>query len=115
MKYAVIVYETDADFSARQDPKLKDGYWQTWGAYSQFLGDRVTGGAALQGVETATTIRLREGERQVQDGPFADTKERLGGFFLIEAADLDEAIRLANECPSAKTGSVEVRPVLPMG
>ncbi|MEM1024610.1 MAG: YciI family protein [Myxococcota bacterium] len=115
MKYAVIVYEIDDQFEARNDPARKDEYWKTWGAYSQFLGDRVSGGAALQGVETATTIRLRDGERKVQDGPFADTKERLGGFFLIEAADLDEAIRLANECPSAKTGSVEVRPVLPIG
>lgn len=84
--------------------------WQGYRAYGKFLGDRVTGGAALQGVETATTIRLRDGEQHVEDGPFADTKERLGGFYLVEAANLDEAMEMAKKAPSAPTGSVAIRP-----
>lgn len=114
MKYAILIYETERDFEARTDPKRKDEYWGSYAAYSQFLGDRITGGAALQSIDTATTIRLRNGERHVEDGPFADTKERLGGFYLVEAEDLDEAMKLAAEAPSARTGSVEVRPLQAM-
>lgn len=114
MKYAILVYETARDFADRTDPARKDAYWGSYTAYNEFLGDAATGGAALTGGETATTIRLREGERHVQDGPFADTKEILGGFWLVEAKDLDHALELASKCPSAKTGSVEVRPLLSM-
>jgi len=114
MQYAILVYETEDDFTARTDPQRRDEYWGSYKAYSQNLGDRTRGGAALQGTETATTVRLRDGERLVQDGPFADTKERLGGFWLLEAANLDEALELAARCPSASTGSVEVRPLLEM-
>ena len=114
MKYAIMVYETQSDFDARTDPRAQGDYWASYKTYSEYLGERVSGGAALKGVETATTIRLRDGERLVEDGPFADTKERLGGLFLVEAKDLDEALELAAKCPSASTGSVEVRPLLEM-
>lgn len=107
MRDAILVYEAQTDFDARTDPSRRDEYWGSRGAYSQFRGDRITGGAALQGTETATTIRLRDGERRVEDGPFADTKERLGGFYLVEANDLDEALALAAKAPSAVRGSVE--------
>ena len=66
---------------------------------------------ALQPVRTATTVRIRNGKLSTTDGPFAETKEQLGGFFLIEAKDLDEAIRIAARIPSARTGSIEVRPI----
>jgi hypothetical protein len=66
---------------------------------------------ALGPVSTATTVRVRAGKLSVSDGPFAETKEQLGGFYLIEARDLNDAIRLAGEIPSARTGSIEVRPV----
>lgn len=66
---------------------------------------------ALQSVRTARTVRVRSGEVSVTDGPFAETKETLGGFFLIEAADLEEAVRIAEDWPSARLGSIEVRPV----
>ncbi|MGH8582582.1 MAG: YciI family protein [Gammaproteobacteria bacterium] len=66
---------------------------------------------ALQSVETATTVRVRSGKLAVTDGPFAETKEQLGGFFLIEARDLNEAIQVASKWPSARLGSIEVRPI----
>lgn len=114
MKYAVLVYETSDDFAARTDAARQGEYWASYSAYGQFLGDKIDSGAALQGTDTATTLRLRDGERHVQDGPFADTKEMLGGFYVVEAKDLDHALELASKCPSAKSGSVEVRPLLQM-
>lgn len=69
---------------------------------------------ALQSVQTATTVRVRDGKTSVTDGPFAETKEQLAGFYMIEARDLDEAIRLAAEIPPARVGSIEVRPVRPI-
>ena len=70
------------------------------------------GGEALQPVATATTIRIRNGKLSTTDGPFAETKEQLGGFYLINARDLNEAIQIAAKIPSARTGTVEVRPVV---
>jgi hypothetical protein len=64
-------------------------------------------------VATATTVRLKDGKRTVTDGPFAETREQLGGFYWIEAKDLDEALAIAERCPSARMGSVEVRPMVP--
>jgi len=69
---------------------------------------------ALQSVTSATTVRVREGEVSVTDGPFAETREQLCGFYLVEARDLDEAIRIAAEIPPATVGSIEVRPVRPI-
>ncbi len=69
---------------------------------------------ALQSVETATTVRVRDGKVSVTDGPFAETKEQLAGFYLIEADDLDEAIQLAARIPPARVGSIEVRPIRPI-
>ena len=70
------------------------------------------GASPLHPVATATSVRVREGRRQVTDGPFAETREQLGGFFLIDAANLDDAIEIAGRIPGAKKGTVEVRPVL---
>jgi hypothetical protein len=69
-------------------------------------------GNALQGVDTATTVRVRKGKTTTTDGPFAETKEQLGGYYMIEARDLNEAIQVAARIPSAKIGSVEVRPIM---
>lgn len=115
MQYAIIVYETPAELAAREDPTRAGPYWAAYMAYSQALGAAgvAKGGAGLQPAPMATTVRLRGGARQVQDGPFADTKELLGGFFLIDVPDLDSALEWAARCPSAATGSVEVRPVMP--
>lgn len=115
MKYAIIVYETPAELAAREDPARAGAYWAAYQAYSAALvqGGVAAGGAGLQPPATATTVRLRGGQRLVQDGPFADTKELLGGFFTIDVPDLDTALEWAARCPSAATGSVEVRPQLP--
>lgn len=72
------------------------------------------GGNQLQRTASATTVRVRDGKRQTTDGPFAETREQLGGYFLIEARDLDEAISIAERIPAAETGSIEVRPIVPM-
>lgn len=69
------------------------------------------GGNALQPVSTATTLRMRDGKAQITDGPFAETKEQLAGFYLLDARDLDEAIQLASKIPPARLGSIEIRPV----
>ncbi|MPZ45155.1 MAG: YciI family protein [Betaproteobacteria bacterium] len=69
---------------------------------------------ALQSIQTATTVRMRDGKVSITDGPFAETKEQLAGFYMIEAQDLDEAIRLASEIPPARVGCIEVRPIRPI-
>jgi len=97
----------------QDDPATAD-YWESWRTY---MGDIyqsgiVQGGNALKSPTTATTVRVREGERQVQDGPFADTRELLGGYLVIEVPSLDDAIAWAERSPSSKSGSTEIRPVL---
>ena len=116
MKYTILVYENAADFGARTDVKQKDAYWGAYRAYTKALTDAgvMVGGAGLQPPPLATTVRLRDGKRQVQDGPFAETKEQLGGYYVIEVPDLDQALDWAARCPSASNGSVEVRPNLSM-
>lgn len=110
MKYAILVYETAADFANR------DRHMPAYNAYSQALSEAgvIAGGAALHPSHTGTTIRLKDGQRQVQDGPYADTKEQLGGFFIIDVPDLDVALDWAARCPAASHCAVEVRPLLPM-
>ncbi|NJK35487.1 MAG: YciI family protein [Oscillatoriales cyanobacterium SM2_2_1] len=110
MRFAVLVYETEQDFVDRE--KTMPAYQ----AYSQALvaAGVASGGAALHPSHTATTIRLQNGQRQVQDGPFIDTKEQLGGFFLIDVPDLDAAMDWASRCPAASLCGVEVRPLLTM-
>lgn len=114
MKYAILIYETASDFEARNDPARSGPYWAGWMAYSQAVKDVNTGGAPLQPASTATTVRLKDGRRLVQDGPYADTREQLAGFYLIEVPDLDTALEWAERCPASATGAVEVRPVLSM-
>ncbi|MEO1621768.1 MAG: YciI family protein [Cyanobacteria bacterium J06632_3] len=110
MKYAILVYETPEDFANREQQM------PAYNAYSEALSKAgiLTGGAALHPSTTSTTLRLKDGQRQVQDGPFADTKEQLGGFFLIDVSNLDEALDWAARCPAASNCAVEVRPLLTM-
>jgi hypothetical protein len=110
-EYTILIYmpadsrATDAEIAAER-PK--------WAEYTQALIDAgvMRGGNALEGVETATTVRVRDGETIVSDGPFADTKEALGGYYLIDVPDLDAALGWAAKIPSASYGSLEVRPVV---
>jgi hypothetical protein len=116
MKYAILVYETAEEFAERDDAVRKSAYWGAHAAYVAALRDRgmAAGGAGLMPPTSATTVRVRGGSRQVADGPYAETKEQLGGFYLIEAPDLDAALDWAARCPSAARGAAEVRPVLDM-
>jgi len=116
MKYTVLVYESEADFGARTDPARKEAYWGAYRAYTQALNAAgvMVGGAPLQPGHLGTTIRHKAGQRQVQDGPYAEAKEQLGGYYVIEVPDLDTALDWAARCPAATSGAVEVRPNLPM-
>lgn len=115
MQYMIMFYETTAQFQERSDPARAPAYWGAWGAYVKALNEsgKVVSGAGLQPPETATTVRMRKSERIVQDGPFADAKEQLAGFFVIDVADLDAALAWAARSPAASGPGVEVRPVLP--
>ena len=115
MQYMLIYRETAAEVARRNDPEKAPAYWGAWQAYVEAINQAgiTVFGAGLQPPETATTVRLHGGERQVHDGPFADTHEHLGGFFVIDVASLDEALAWASRAPSSLAGSTEVRPVLP--
>jgi hypothetical protein len=116
MKYTILLYETEADFKKRRDDPPNEAYWGAYKAYTKALQDAgvMVGGAGLQAAQVATTIRQHNGQRQVQDGPFAESKEQLGGYYVIEVADLDKALEWAARAPAAATGAVEVRPHLAM-
>lgn len=109
-EYLVLIYEDETAFAGQDS----DAVWAEVGAAHTTFGEAnakaIKGGNALQPTSTATTIR----GGVVTDGPFAETKETLGGYYLIEASDLDEAISIAKQCP-AKYGAVEVRPILTFG
>ena len=111
--YAAITYTADVDWTA---PEHADEMAE-YGAFSAGAAAVLRGGAALYPTATATTVRVSEkgGDVLASDGPYAETKEVLTGFFLLECADLDEAIARAAEIPAAWNGAVEVRPVIPMG
>jgi hypothetical protein len=113
MNYVIMAYESAGAFDARSD-KDQGAYWGAWKAYAEALRSAgiMSGGRGLQPPSVGTTVRLRHGERIVQDGPYAETKEQLGGFFIIDVADLDEALDWAARCPAATDGVVEIRPLL---
>jgi len=115
MQFMILALEDDDDFAARDDPGRSGDYWNAWSGYIAALTDSgvLTGAGGLQPPHAATTLTVRNGERHLQDGPYADTKEQLGGYFVIDVPDLDEALTWAALCPSAESASVEVRPLLP--
>jgi hypothetical protein len=113
MQYVLAIYESPASFESRNGED-RDGYMGAWQAYAEALRHAgvLAGGKGLESPATATTVQFRGGERTVQDGPYADTKEQLGGFFILDVADLDAALEWAARCPLTFGGAVEVRPVL---
>lgn len=113
MQYALLIYETPGEFARRQGEDAQ-AYWSSWSAYFDALGARAASGACLKTPDTGTVMRRGNGARKVEDGPHADSKEQLGGFTIIEADSLDEALAWAERCPAAATGAVEVRPVMAM-
>jgi hypothetical protein len=113
MKYIALIYSDPATEPAYGTPEfgaMMSGY----GALTAALkaDGKWVAGEALQGVQTATTLRLRNGRSETMDGPFAETKERLGGFYVMDCTDLDEALRYAAMIPTAAHGSVELRPLV---
>jgi len=112
MKYLCLIYDDEKNFVNMSKSDLD----ATMAEYFQFTegikkSGHYIGGEALQPVHTATTVRVRNGKMSTTDGPFAETKEQLGGFYFIEARDLNDAIQVASRIPSAKIGSIEVRPI----
>src|SRR5712692_9443174 len=114
MQFALLVFESPEAFAARNNDET-DPYLGAWRAYQQALVEAgiYVGGNPLQAPETGTTVRLKEGKRRVQDGPYAETKEQLGGFIILELASVDAALDWAARCPAASAGAVEVRPLAP--
>jgi hypothetical protein len=113
MQYLLLIYEREADWNAMNE-KEKGTIFQDYMAFTQGImkSGHHRAGDALQPVSTATTVRVRNGKTVTTDGPFAETREQLGGYYLVEAKDLDEAISIAARIPSARHGSVEVRPIM---
>jgi hypothetical protein len=114
MLYAALFFEHPTDMGKRNDPAQAGSYWGAWMAYVDALRTAgvSVGGQGLQPPETATVLRGAGATRQVQDGPFADSKEQLGGFMILDVPDLDTALAWAAKSPALPLGAVEVRPVL---
>jgi len=112
MQYILLIYENEAEAKARNPEESQ----RIYGEYMTFTGaikgsGHMRAGEPLESASLATTVRVKAGKTLRTDGPFAETREQLGGFYIVEARDLDEAVGIAARIPAAKTGSVEVRPI----
>jgi hypothetical protein len=115
MKYLLLFNETPANFATREQPERAEEYWGAWSAYCDSLiaSGIMVSGEGLQPPATASVVRVRDGKRLVHDGPYPESKEMIGGFFVVDVPDLDAALDWAARSPAAAYASVEVRPVLP--
>ena len=113
MQYLLMIYD-DEKLLAGLSPEESAKLYEEYNAYTTWLQEKgwFLGGNALQPTPSATSVRLREGDRLVTDGPFAETKEQLGGYYLVECESLDDAIEAAARIPSSRLGTIEVRPVM---
>jgi len=113
MKYMLLIHDEEQVWAKMSEAERQRIYGE-YGQFGQQLrdGGQYIAGAQLQPTSTATSVRVRDGKRLVTDGPFAETREQLGGYYLIDAKDLDEAIGIAARIPSARLGTIEVRPVV---
>jgi len=111
MQYLLLIYANDTEWDSRS-PDEQAAILKEYQAVSATRG--VTGGAQLEPAASATTVRVQDGRTLVTDGPFVEAKEELGGFYLFEADNIDDAIEVAGRIPAARTGAVEVRPLLDM-
>jgi hypothetical protein len=111
MRYALLLFDIEADAPAGDSPAGQEE-WGAWMRITEEMASVTNGGEALEPSPTATTVRVRDGETALTDGPFAETKEVLGGFYIIDVPDLDTAVRWAARMPNVGRGSVEVRPVM---
>jgi len=112
MQYLLLIYDNEAEMAARA-VKLGDTMMAEYREFTDSIlkSGNMKAGDALQPTSTATCVRVRNGKTLTTDGPFAETKEQLGGYYLVEAKDLDEATKIAARIPSARTGTIEVRPI----
>ena len=115
MKYLLLICESEAAWETIP-PEQQGPIFQEYVELSENLAKagKLLGGEPLEPVRSASTVRVRDGKTLVTDGPFAETREQIGGFYLVEAENLDEAIAIAARIPGARSGCVEVRPVMPM-
>ena len=113
MRYALLIYASEQEW-ANQTEEQSQAVNQEYMAFTKDIIDRglMKGGEALQPTATATTVRVRDGETLTTDGPFAETKDQLGGFYLVDCKDLDEAIEVAARIPDVRRGSIEIRPIM---
>jgi hypothetical protein len=111
MEYLLLIYEGEKRWEGLSKPEIEKEMGE-YGAFGEEFAGTIKGGNALQPTSTATTVRVRDGKRLTTDGPFAETKEQLGGYYLIDAPDLDAAIAVAEKIPGARSGSIEVRPIM---
>jgi hypothetical protein len=112
MQYMILIYGDEKGFLQLTEEQMNQAYGE-YMAYSKEMAAAgvLIGGASLQPIATATTVRVAGGKTKTTDGPFAETKEQLGGYYIVNAANLDEAIKWAAKCPGAAYGSIEVRPL----
>jgi hypothetical protein len=108
MQYLVLIYEDETRFLQGYD----EAEFAEYGAFGKKYADAIQGGHALQPTSTARTVRIRDSRIVTTDGPFAETKEQLGGYYLVEAPTIKEATAMASEIPGARFGSIEVRPIM---
>jgi hypothetical protein len=115
MRYALLICGDESAMEARS-PEEASATLAEYGAFGEEMGTRgvLLGGERLRPTTDATTVRVRDGEVVTSDGPFAETKEQIGGFYLVDCKDLDEAIEVASKIPGARDGSIEVRPIWEM-
>jgi hypothetical protein len=113
MQYLLMIYRNEAELG-KMGPAERKQMTADYGTFTQSIiqSGHFKAGDGLQPATTATTVRVREGKTLTTDGPFAETREQLGGYYLIDAKDLDTALAIAARIPGAKTGSIEVRPVM---
>jgi hypothetical protein len=112
MQYLLMIYANEAEY-AKIEPATLQKVYEEYGAFTQGIvkSGNFKAGDRLQPTTTATTVRIRDGKTLTTDGPFAETREQLGGYYLVEAKDLDEALAIAAKIPGARFGSIEVRPI----
>lgn len=110
MKYMLLVYASETEYPYNERMECYEESTQF--SHKLKTSGNYIAASPLQPVDTATTVKVRDGRRLVTDGPFAETREQLGGYFMIEAKNLDEAIEIAGQIPGARRGSVEIRPVI---
>ena len=115
MRYMMLIHHDENDLGG--DAEHMQTLYAAWGAFNAALAKAAgaSPGERMRPASAATTVNVRDGKTDIVDGPYADTKEQLGGYFFVEAEDLDEAIKWAERCPASTYGVIEIRPIVPPG